>query len=886
MKKNRPESYRLLVENSLQGVAIIQDRRIVFCNNAYAEIRGYSIDELLSLPDSKELIHSEDQAIMVERYHNRLAGKPEPAHYELRIVRKDGTERWVEIYASLVEYKGKPAVQLVDVDITDRKRAEEALRHSEQRFSTVFHKSPMSIAITRLRNNCLLDVNNAWANTTGYTREQAIGHTPSELNLWADPVERDRLLELMHQHGTISGFEVKLRKKSGEFAYLLFSAEMIELGGDLCMLSMAQEITERKNMEQALRHRIELQDQLAKIAATVPGMIYSFQLKPDGSMCLPYASRISDDIFGLQPEDLKEDFSPAFALIRTDDIDHLRASIFESARTLKPWHYEFRVKHPSRGEIWVEGYSLPSRSADGSVLWHGFVHDITGYKLAREQLQRFVASSPALLYALGITANGLRLTWMSGNLSRIAGWENLDYARWKSWWIENIHVEDREMALASLPIPYEIDHQVLEYRFRREDGTYIWVRDERRLLRNIAGNPSEVIGTWVDISEQKRLEAQFRQAQKMEAVGALAGGVAHDFNNLLLVIKGYTELLLEETSPANPNHKDLELIEKACQQATLLTSQLLAFSRKQMLQPEILDLNEIIDETSSMLRRLIGEDINLMVTTQTDLGLIHADPGQLQQIILNLAINARDAMPEGGILSIKTEIVDFDEHYIKEHPEAKAGQYVMLAITDNGIGMDATTQARIFEPFFTTKGKGKGTGLGLSTVYGIVKQSNGFIWVYSEPEKGTTFKIYFPRVEGAVIKAVHEKPSAVGLQGSETVLVVEDAPFVRALAGRILREHGYTVLEASCGQDALDISRKHDGPIQLVLTDIVMPGMSGKELVDQLEVERPGIKSLYVSGYTDDAIVHHGVLDSDVNFLQKPFTIERLARKVRDVLGS
>jgi PAS domain S-box-containing protein len=886
MKKYRPESYRLLVENSLQGVAIIQGGNIIFCNNAFAAIAGYSVDELLSLPDSKVLIYADDRDAVLERYRDRLAGKPVLPHFEHRMVRKDGTVRWVENYASVVEYKGKPAAQLVDVDITERKRAENALRESERRFSTVFHKSPLSIAITQLRDNRLLDVNDAWTNATGYSREEAIGHTPSELNIWAHPCERDRLVEMMHQQGTVSGFEAKLCRRSGENAYLLFSADLIELSGEPCMLSMAQEITERKKMEEALRQRLDLQDQLAKIAATVPGMIYSFQLKSDGSMCLPYASPMLGEIFGMQLEDLKEDFSPAFAVIHPDDISILRTTILESAHNMKPWHLAFRVRHPAKGEIWIEGNSLPSRLADGTTIWHGFVYDITDRQLAREQLQRFVASSPALLYALGFTNQGLRLTWMSENLHRIAGWDFVEYSHWNNWWVENIHDDDREKILSSLPATYEADHQVLEYRFRRPDGTYIWIRDERRLLRSIEGKPSEIIGTWVDISEQKRLEAQFRQAQKLEAVGALAGGVAHDFNNLLLVIKGYTELLLEETAPNDASHKDLEIIEKACQQAALLTSQLLAFSRKQMLQPEILQLNETIDETSSMLRRLIGEDINLVVTTQSNLGMIQADPGQLQQIILNLAVNARDAMPEGGNLSIKTENVEFDEEYARAHAEFKPGQYVMLAITDSGIGMDAMTQARIFEPFFTTKEKGKGTGLGLSTVYGIVKQSNGFIWVYSELGKGTAFKIYFPRVEGTSTKAVTETRSAAKLRGSETVLVVEDAPFVRALAVRILREQGYTVLEASCGTEALDISREYAEAIQLVLTDVIMPGMSGKELVTQLEVERPGIKSLYVSGYADDAIVHHGILDSDINFLQKPFTIERLARKVRDVLSS
>ena len=345
-------------------------------------------------------------------------------------------------------------------------------------------------------------------------------------------------------------------------------------------------------------------------------------------------------------------------------------------------------------------------------------------------------------------------------------------------------------------------------------------------------------------------------------------------------------MMLEDLPEEHPLRKDLEQIKLAGKQAASLTSQLLAFSRKQILQPEIVYLNEVVAEMSIMLRRVIGEDIELAVIPRPDLGLVSADPGQLQQIILNLAINARDAMPQGGKLTIETANVDFDEDYVSSHPMVQKGPYIMLAVSDNGIGMDAATQARIFEPFFTTKGKGKGTGLGLSTIYGIVKQSNGFIWVYSELEKGTTFKIYFPRVEGKQTLKSSQDKSESAFRGSETILVVEDEIGVRALACRILRERGYNVIEAADGKEALRLAREHDGEIHLVITDVIMPGMSGRELVAQLKAVRPQIEALYVSGYTDNVIVHHGILDSGIAFLQKPFTVEGLARKVREVIDS
>jgi nitrogen-specific signal transduction histidine kinase/ActR/RegA family two-component response regulator len=395
-----------------------------------------------------------------------------------------------------------------------------------------------------------------------------------------------------------------------------------------------------------------------------------------------------------------------------------------------------------------------------------------------------------------------------------------------------------------------------------------------------------MVGVLRDITEHKRLQAQFLQSQKMEAIGLLAGGVAHDFNNLLTVIKGYAEVLAEDIDPGDPKRCDVEQILKAGNQAASLTSQLLAFSRKQILQPEILDLNATIRQMSSMLRRLIGEDIDLVTIAHPELGSVNADPVQIQQILMNLAVNARDAMPQGGKLTIEMANAHFDEAYVREHPQTMDGPYVMLAISDNGIGMDAATQARLFEPFFTTKGKGKGTGLGLSTIYGIVKQSGGFIWVYSEQGKGSTFKIYFPRVEGQSPTATIESNVQHKLNVSETVFVVEDEPSVRALTSRILQSRGYAVLEASNGKLALDIAQKHSGEIHMVITDVVMPEMGGKALVSQLKMDRPDIKVLFVSGYADNAIVHHGILDSGIEFLQKPFSSENLLRKVREVLNS
>lgn len=381
-------------------------------------------------------------------------------------------------------------------------------------------------------------------------------------------------------------------------------------------------------------------------------------------------------------------------------------------------------------------------------------------------------------------------------------------------------------------------------------------------------------------------EEQLRQSQKLEAVGQLAGGVAHDFNNLLTVITGYSDLTLRALGKGEPLRFNIEEIKKAGERAASLTRQLLAFSRKQVLQPRVLKLNAIVADIDKMLRRLIGEDIDLLTVLEPSLGQIKADPGQIEQVILNLAVNARDAMPQGGKLTIETSNVYLDDKYARQHMAIRPGNFVMLAVSDTGTGMDAETQAHMFEPFFTTKVQGKGTGLGLSTVYGIVKQSEGNIWVYSELGKGTTFKVYLRRVDDAVqIDAVSESLGKLP-QGRETVLLTEDEEPVRHLAKVILEMNGYQVLEAASGDEALSIYKEHTGRIDLIVTDVVMPKMSGPELAQSLTTLCPGIKVLYLSGYTDDAVVRHGLLDRGMAFLQKPFTPEALVRKVREVLDA
>jgi PAS domain S-box-containing protein len=430
----------------------------------------------------------------------------------------------------------------------------------------------------------------------------------------------------------------------------------------------------------------------------------------------------------------------------------------------------------------------------------------------------------------------------------------------------------------------EHDYDEVEATWKRKDGRLLTLQLNVRVARDADGRV-DYYETFVrDLTEQRRLQQQLVQSQKMEAVGRLAGGIAHDFNNLLTVITSYSDLLLDDLGPTDPKRQDVEQVRHAADGAAALTRQLLAFSRQQVLAPRVVNLSSVVQSVEKMLHRVIGEDVDLVTALDPNVGSVRADVGQLEQVLMNLAVNARDAMPTGGQLTLETANVEHEPDYAGEQAASAVRRFVMLAVSDTGIGMDEATKARIFEPFFTTKEPGKGTGLGLATVYGIVQQSGGFIWVYSEPGRGTTFKIYLPEVEAApdaAASAATELP-----RGTETVLLVEDAEAVRTVARQVLERQGYTVLEAPHGNVALAIAAAYDGPIHLLLTDVVMPGLSGRQVADQLTRLRPDTHVLYASGYTDDAVVRHGVLEAGIAYLQKPFTAAMLARKVRETLDA
>ena len=450
-------------------------------------------------------------------------------------------------------------------------------------------------------------------------------------------------------------------------------------------------------------------------------------------------------------------------------------------------------------------------------------------------------------------------------------------------WMDAVHPDDRERVEQAAYARSRRGEYDEVYRIVRPDGAVRWIRDRAFHMYDEAGELHRLVGTAADITEQRHLEEQLQQAQKMEIVGRLAGGVAHDFNNLLTVINGMADLVLAGLAEDDPVRRDLTQIRLAGDRAAALTGQLLAVSRRQILKPEIVDLSAIVTGLRDMIQRLIGEDITLVLELAPDLASIRADPGQIEQVLLNLVVNALDAMPDGGVLTIETRTVQVDEVYAAEHPGTRTGPHAMLAVRDTGVGMDESIRRRIFEPFFTTKAYGKGTGLGLSMVYGIVKQSGGSIWFQSEPGHGSRFTIYLPYVTGSPASRAAQPPPATA-RGHETVLVVEDELPLRELAARVLAAAGYTVLQAANGADALALLAGHAEPVHLVFTDVVMPGMNGRELAARLAQLRPAIRVLYTSGYTEDAILRHGVLDDPGRFLSKPYTPSVLRRRIREAL--
>src|SRR5437899_313156 len=591
-------------------------------------------------------------------------------------------------------------------------------------------------------------------------------------------------------------------------------------------------------------------------------------------------------VLGYSPEELQA--SSAFDQIHPDDRERVKRAADEAQRTGVGKTLEYRLRHKNGEWLVLESTSSVICDAQGEPEKLVIVNrDITERKRAEDALRRseadfrsVVEDAPYGIYRASITG---RILQVNPALRKMLGYESEEELLRKDLATDVFRHNGEYQRLTELLTRTE-EITDLEMEWKRQDETPITVHCSCRRINDESGVPAYFEVFAEDVTEKRVLEKQLRMAQKMEAIGRLSGGIAHDFNNLLGVIIGYSRVLKKSLGESNALAEHAVEIEKAGQRAAAMTKQLLAFSRQQVMTPEVLNLNTLASDMEKMLPRLLGEDIEVSLELAPELGRVKADQSQIEQVIMNLAVNARDAMPAGGKLKIQTANAELDQSYTRHHPGSREGSYVLLTVTDTGTGMDAGTLTHIFEPFFTTKERGKGTGLGLATVYGIVKQSNGYIWVESTPGKGASFQIYLPRHVGQQLAEEPKPDSRERLGGSESILLVEDAEPLRKLAQTFLETGGFRVLSAGSGEEALEVATSYGGTLDLLLTDVVMPGMNGRVLAEQLLPRQPGMRVLYMSGYTDSFIAGHGVLEPGTHLLHKPFTDEVLIRKVREVL--
>jgi len=906
---------RAMMENNPIAIVVVDlERRIRMCNAAFQSVFKYSQSEILGHDLDALLAPEELRADAIALSVRAASGETFRANSRRK--RSDGTPVDVQIICVPLVVNGKCIGSFAMYeDITERSQVEQARREAEERLRLLFENAIEGIFQASVEGQ-LLSVNPALARMCGYSspEEMIASGRDVSTDFYADPQARLEFARRMAADGAVERFEYQLRRKNGTPIWVSENARVVrdKSGTVVAYEGTMEDITDLKRAELERQVTFEiirgvnvtdnLDDLLYLIHLALRKVLYAdncfvalyepssemfhfpffvdqFDQAPPpqqvGRSCTAHVYRTGRAM--LIPQGVFDQLTAdgEVELVGTPSPSWLGAPLRTPAATigvLVVQHYENEFAYTERdleflasvgGQIAlaIERKRAEEKVRESEARLSLLVEQLPAALWTVDKNLRFTSAVGAGLARLGLKPN------LVGGLSLFEYFSTTDSAF--------LPIAAHRRAVAGEPVTFHSEWKGGSYTCHVEP------------LRSKDGELQGAICMALDITDRKQLEEQLRQAQKMEAVGRLAGGIAHDFNNLLMVIQGYADLLAERLPQGDPLQRNAEQIQTASQRATSLTRQLLAFSRKQMLAPKVMNVHAVVADMEKILRRLIGEDVQLETTSARDLGLVKADRSQIEQVILNLAVNARDAMPEGGRLTIETANAELDASFA--HPPAvlEPGKYVMLAVTDNGCGMDSDTQAHIFEPFFTTKEKGKGTGLGLATVYGIVKQSGGYVWVYSEPGRGTSFKVYLPRIEEEKALPSFEPPAQFRAtpRGSETVLLVEDEKGVRELAREYLQMIGYTVIEAENGHHALELAGMHDGKIHLLMTDVVMPGISGRELSERVKAVRPGIQILFMSGYTDQAVVHHGILESDAVLLQKPFTLNTLALKLREILG-
>jgi len=864
-------------------VIVSRHGRILQVNAQMLRLFGYTREELygrpleILLPERFRKIHAQHRTGYISDPHVRSMG----AGLELQGRRKDGCEVPVEISLSPLETEAGVLVVAAIRDVTERKRAEAALRASEERYRSLVEQAADGIFIADPSGR-YVDVNASGCRMIGYSRVEILQRSIADV-VTSEEIERIvPALEAMKQGQTHLG-EWQFRRKDnstfpGEVSGIMLS--------DGHMLGFVRDITERQ------RDAIALKESEEQFRTAIDAMQEGFVMQNQAGEIV-ISNQSAERILGLTAEQMRglTSLDPRWKAIHEDGSDYpaeTRPIVVALRQGVAQSNVIIGVSKPSGELVWVSVNSVPLLHEGKPFAAIATFADITVRRQAEKALKesearfRLLADSAPVMIWMTDEKGGctyLNKLWLEFTGRTLE--EGLAFG-----WSEDIHPDDRKTKMEEALRLFMARQPIRsEFRLRRHDGQYRYVLDNGVPVFTEDGNLLGYIGSCVDVTEQKAMQERLFESQKLESLGRLAGGVAHDFNNLLTAITGYTELAQMEVSSESEVAKFLTNVQTAAQRAAALTSQLLMYARRQMVEFAPLNLNKVILGMDPLLRRTIGEPYELVLALDERLWNVSANAAQMEQVLMNLVVNARDAMPNGGRILVETANVTLDADYAEFHPGVTPGEFAMFAVSDNGPGITKEMQARIFEPFFTTKEMGKGTGLGLATCYGIVKQSSGNIWIYSELGQGTSFKVYLPRFLATPIIEEVLAPEHLP-SGTETILLVDDEPMVRDIAARVLRSQGYRVLEASNAAEALHVQDKWEGAIDLLLTDVVMPLMGGKELSQRLQQLCPGIKVLYMSGYTHNVILHQGILKPDVALITKPFTSSGLVKRVREVLNA
>jgi PAS domain S-box-containing protein len=924
--------FRTLVENSPDIIARYdRDFRRTYVNPMYLKVAEIPEPELLATAPEQRSPLPADSAAVLQDLLRRVLESGIPEAVDVIWPKSDSVDHWYNIYA-FPEFDREGlvvSVMTISRDITQHKRTEEGLRASEERYRSVV--SAMSEGIVFQGTNGAIEACNASAETImGLTRDQMMGRTSVDLDWWAIhedgspfPGESHPAMVTLRTGEPCLGVIMGLHKPGGTLTWISINSYPLLHSGDTkpyAVVTSFSDITERKRAEHHLQREIDRERMLLELYDRAQLLsdreLYDYAL--DQAVSLTYSSigffhRVSDDQSSVilttwNAEALKGCTADYEAVYPLGDAGNW----VDCVRLKRPVVYNDYAASPNKRGL-PEGHfpvarfmSVPVLEGDKVRFIFGVGNKMEPYedgdvvqlqlvaaelekilerrqaeealRASEERYRRFVEDDVAGAFVS--TPDG-RLLACNPAFARMIGSASAEEALATNVVDLYQDLAARETVLAEIRARGRIDQH--EITWRRMDGSPLAVVETAIGDFDEDGQLTRIRGYLIDVTDRRRLEEQLRQAQKMEAIGRLAGGVAHDFNNLLTAISGYADILATEMDADDARRADVAEIRNAATRAATLTRQLLAFSRRSVLQPAVIDMNAVVDGIAPMLRRLVGEQIELRTVEAPDLGNVRADPAQIEQVLLNLAVNARDAMPGGGTLTIETANAKLDDEYVRTHTFVSVGSYVLLAVSDTGVGMDAATMAHLFEPFFTTKPVGEGTGLGLATVYGIVAQSGGHVAAYSEPGKGSTFKVFLPRVP-APVEAQAAAVAGPPRGGSETILLVEDAEAVRSFTNRILVDLGYTVSAAGSGAEALEFAAQQPRPIDLLVTDVMLPGMNGREVSERLTALWPSLRTLFISGYTQDSIVHRGELDMGVAFLGKPFTPDALGHAVREVL--